>query len=413
MYRRLIGIFLLLLLCGCAAPSPATETATLPATEAATQTPVSDTATPSDDVPDMPAVQADAVQILFVNVGKADMALILAGGKAYAVDTGEKTSVAQAAAALKWAGVDTLSGVFLTHTHSDHIGGMKVLPAFVAVDTVYRASLSEDKKKGGNKIDDAAEDASAALVLLDAGDTVPLSDGVAVTVLGPLVLNTDDDNDNSLVLLLEAFGSRVLLTGDMQFAEEESLLAAGVPLAADVLKIGNHGNPDATGDAFAQAVSPSAAVVSTDTDVDTDSDNPRVRAALSGAAVYSTEGTSLGVLVTLTADGGITVGFPEKQAPSLSLTLTDADREEQRVTVKNMGGDADISGCFLVSERGTEVFVFPDGTTLPAGASVTVGCDAGCDLRFPDEESIFHKKKDDAALLYDAYGNLLARMPVQ
>ena len=100
-------------------------------------------------------------------------------------------------------------------------------------------------------------------------------------MLAPLEKNSEDDNDNSLVMMLHANGKRVLLTGDMQFAEEKTLLASGADISADILKVGNHGNPDATGESFAKAVSPKISVISTDTSVDEDSANERVFDALS------------------------------------------------------------------------------------------------------------------------------------
>ncbi|MEZ4628590.1 MAG: hypothetical protein R2912_11080 [Eubacteriales bacterium] len=45
-------------------------------------------------------------------------------------------------------------------------------------------------------------------------------------------------------------GKSFLFTGDMQFAEEQEIIASGAVLKSDVLKVGNHGNPDATGDDF-------------------------------------------------------------------------------------------------------------------------------------------------------------------
>ena len=42
----------------------------------------------------------------------------------------------------------------------------------------------------------------------------------------------------------------MLLAGDMEFPEEESLMAAGLIPHADVLKIGNHGEDDATSEAY-------------------------------------------------------------------------------------------------------------------------------------------------------------------
>ena len=105
-------------------------------------------------------------------------------------------------------------------------------------------------------------------------------------------------------------GKTFLFTGDMQVSEEQALIASGVSLKADVLKVGNHGNPDATGDDFAALVSPSVAVIPTDTTENADSANPRVFAALPGADIYVTQDFPIGILLTLDAAGNIVVSDP-------------------------------------------------------------------------------------------------------
>jgi hypothetical protein len=132
----------------------------------------------------------------------------------------------------------------------------------------------------------------------------------------------------------------------MQFAEEDTLLAAGIDLSADVLKVGNHGNPDATSDAFASAVSPSLAMISTDTSVDTNSANHRVIASLSGAEVFLTEDYPLGILLTLDDNGNPMVTNPIQQEDSLQLALFALEPDSQLLTLLNYGDTpADLSGC--------------------------------------------------------------------
>ena len=59
------------------------------------------------------------------------------------------------------------------------------------------------------------------------------------------------------------FGQRsFLLTGDMERPMEQRALANGLPLAADVLKVGHHGSNTSTTGAFLDAVSPTFAVIS-------------------------------------------------------------------------------------------------------------------------------------------------------
>ena len=181
-------------------------------------------------------------------------------------------------------------------------------------------------------------------------------------------------------------------------------------LAADVLKVGNHGNPDATGEAFGAAVSPRYAVIPTDRSVDANSANARVIAALGDAEVIVTDETEAGVLITVAADGTLRVSEPRAAAQAFALSIVSVDRGNQTAVIKNNGADADISGCMLFSERGGELFRFPGGTILPGGQTVTVsGEGGGGEFRWTGEAKPWNTKKDDAALLYDPLGNLLSR----
>lgn len=353
----------------------------------------------------------DAVcRVLFVNVGRADAALIQIGTANYLIDTGEDVSIWRLLSALQCMDVERLDGVFLTHTHGDHIGGFQVLAREYSIDRVYRAEISMDKQNGKNKIDQRAEKAGIPVTTLKAGDTVELGNGLAFEVIGPLIYNAEDDNDNSLVLRLAMAGKTFLFTGDMQFPEEQSLLNAGADLKADVLKVGNHGNPDATSDAFGRAVSPDFAVITTDRLVDKNSANARVIAALPNARVYVTDETDVGLLMTVSADGELRISQPAREETGLELCIKAVDRQDQIVTIQNNGADADISGCMLFSMRGGELFRFPEGTRLRSGESVSVSGEGKCgDFEWNGEKKPWSTKKDDPALLLDRYGNVLMR----
>ncbi|MBM6836918.1 hypothetical protein H9X77_01450, partial [Clostridium saudiense] len=172
---------------------------------------------------------------------------------------------------------------------------------------MYRAEISENKKNGENKIDNLSDKLSIPLTKLNAGDEVEITDRISFDVIGPLVLNQDDDNDNSLVMKLVVNGITFLFAGDMQFAEEKTLMDAGVDLSSDILKVGNHGNKDATSDEFAIAVSPKYSVITTDTTVDTNSANKRVKNALSNSEIYITEDYEGGITFTVLQDGNIEI----------------------------------------------------------------------------------------------------------
>ena len=212
--------------------------------------------------------------ILFVNVGKADAAILRFGDTAVLIDTGSAESALKLIAGLNAIGIDRISAVFITHSHSDHLGGLDALSANYRIPMVYSPFYSEADKNGTGKIVKRAKKLALPHQELMAGDVVTITEEVSFAVLGPISLNETDDNDNSLVLRFDYNGKSFLFVGDMQFAEEKELIASSANLKSDVLKVGNHGNPDATGDDFATLVSPAFAVISTNTSVDKDSANP-------------------------------------------------------------------------------------------------------------------------------------------
>ena len=234
--------------------------------------------------------------VLFINVGDADAALIMTETQNFLVDTGRKKTAPQVLAALEKMGVVKLDGVFLTHSHSDHVGGLKEIAQNIPIDTAYCAAIGEQNKKWEMKTPQAIRKAGLEPVLLQAGDQVQAGDAL-FEVLGPLREDMNDDNDNSLVLRLRMQGASFLLAGDMQFVGEQVLLNAGTDLKADILKVGNHGNRDATSPAFARAVSPLLAVISADTTADDNSAHPQVMKTLAPAQILVTQQAKVGILV--------------------------------------------------------------------------------------------------------------------
>lgn len=244
------------------------------------------------------------VSVIFINAGKADSILVIADGKNYLIDTGLSDSVSAIKEVLIKYGVESLDGVFLTHTHKDHIGGLKKIAKDYDIANLYSAEISMDEDDGTNKIEKAAQKSKLELSKLAVGDRVEISDDLYMEVVGPLEYNDEDDNDNSLVLRMYVNGKVFLFAGDMQFAEEQSILDSGIDVSADVLKVGNHGNPDATSEKFAKAVNPEYAIITTDTSVDTDSANGRVKKLFDKVLV--TQDYKFGIKIDVDRDGNIT-----------------------------------------------------------------------------------------------------------
>ncbi len=246
-----------------------------------------------------------ALSLYAINVRKADALLLRSGSTAYLIDTGTEDSFPALLKTLEEEGITHLDGVILTHTHTDHAGGLEyVLGSDIKVDQVYASGYYNKKEKKHPAVK-ALKDTGKDPVWLLSGDSLPL-DGGTLEVLGPLEHDEEKEDNNSLVLLATGGGGTMLLTGDMEFPEEQSLLDAGLIPQVDILKVGNHGEGDATGEDLIAAVRPKAAVISTNTEDEPDTPDPRVMSLLKkyGVTVYQTQETEHGVLITL-KDGKI------------------------------------------------------------------------------------------------------------
>jgi len=264
-----------------------------------------------------PAPAGDAerllVEITAFNVGKADAILVRVGEKTYLIDAGLKKGFGDLALSLERENVTHLDGVFLTHVDKDHGGGMEPLAETdIGIDAFYASPRFFKKSESENQIVRAAAIRGAEVTWLEPGQAVAICEGCLFEVLGPLALDEEEENNNSLVMRLVTPEGCAMLTGDMEKEAEKRLLAAiedplsslWFDLSAAYLKVAHHGRDDATGKKFAAAVSPEIAVISTDSVEEPESASPEVieRLEALGARVYVTENQEKGIKVRL--EGG-------------------------------------------------------------------------------------------------------------
>ena len=154
-----------------------------------------------------------------------------------------------------------LGVIALTHADHDHLDGLHAVLDNFQVGALWVGK--DDERPGFRGL--LAEARSRGVTVLHQAQGAECNwDGAFAEVLWPPDhgIATKKSNDNSLVLRLSDGRVRFLLTGDVEQHAEQELLADGVPLASDFLKVPHHGSKRSSTDAFLAAVTPRTAVVS-------------------------------------------------------------------------------------------------------------------------------------------------------
>ena len=114
------------------------------------------------------------MSLLAINVRKADALLLRCGTSAYLIDTGTKKSADDMLAVLRGEGITRLNGVILTHTHADHVGGLKaLLESGIEIENIYTSKYYVLKKEDGkHPVDKAIKKKDYEVTYLAAGDTL-------------------------------------------------------------------------------------------------------------------------------------------------------------------------------------------------------------------------------------------------
>ena len=246
------------------------------------------------------------VELVAATVGKGDAIVVRAGEYVCLVDTGKAEAQEQLEQVLDQLGVKALDAVFITHTDRDHTGGLKWLrKSGIEIRAIYASRYFPESSEKKHPAVKAAKKLGLEVNWLGAGDSVAMGDsGAVLQVLAPEIEIPDNEDDNSLVMMLDSPDGRVLLAGDMERAEEARLLASGADLRCDVLKVPNHADSDACGPGLIAACESAIAVISTDSAEKSDTPDPVVMKNLekAGCAVFVTQNCSFGVRVVL-SDG--------------------------------------------------------------------------------------------------------------
>jgi competence protein ComEC len=169
--------------------------------------------------------------------------------------------------ALRRLGVVHLDKVFMTHAHSDHFEGLFAVFESIEVDEFWLPSRFNLKPRTRALVGRALQKGVRVLEAGHGARPTPRVGAVKTQLLYPfpdwkkaLVASGSEANDSSIVLRLALGEVSFLLTGDIEAAAEDVLVARGLVERSTVLKIPHHASKSSSTPAFVSAVDPLLAV---------------------------------------------------------------------------------------------------------------------------------------------------------
>lgn len=243
----------------------------------------------------------EPLTVTFLDVGKADAAVLINGDHTLVIDAGETDDGDAIVSFLIDAGVKQVDALIVTHFDKDHVGGAAALLAAVPVRRVLVPDYTGDSNEYetfsmmafGVQVTPEALTKPCAFTLGDCKVTVepPLDYAIAGT-------SDDADNELSLITTVTHGGVRLLFTGDAENDRLTEWIANGQVQPCDLIKMPHHGVYCKMQKDLLTAVSPRYAVIC-DSEKNPAEDKTLSLLAQRGIAVFETKNGN----VTAVSDG--------------------------------------------------------------------------------------------------------------
>lgn len=183
-----------------------------------------------------------------IDIGQGDAFLLNDKGSYYMIDvggpkyktydSGEKILIPY----LKSLGIREIEGIFISHEDKDHMGNLDLVWDNFQVNNIYTNKLNEDSLRKYKPH------------ILKKGDRIKLKSGyIRVIDEG----YDHDENSNSLGLVLDIRGVRIMTLGDLPSEFEKNIKDT-----AHILKLSHHGSKTSTRRDFVEQVNPKVVLIS-------------------------------------------------------------------------------------------------------------------------------------------------------
>ena len=211
--------------------------------------------------------RAGRLHAVAVDVGQGASTVLASQGATALVDCGSSESFInagdEAGDTLNTYGYFGLDYLILTHYHDDHANGIGTLLARVPVDTILVPAPEAADAAIHEKLVTLAERYGCIIAYVTEDTRLPLG-GADLQVFAPI--GQGGTNEEGLTILCTAGDFDLLITGDMNSANEAVLAERKELPDIEVLLVGHHGSRDASSTALLRTVTPEVGIISVGAD---------------------------------------------------------------------------------------------------------------------------------------------------
>lgn len=197
-------------------------------------------------------------QVYFLDVGQGDSTLIQYCNTNILIDGGNLGNGDVIRSVMDYLDIDQIDMALMSHLDIDHVGGILELYESGDISDVYAPFWGESEDM--YELESIYPQLPDSVKILRGGDVVSIDQDLSFECIWP-VLPSSGGNADSLVVLLHAFDTSVLFTGDID-ENVENLLPSSKLQTAQILKVAHHGSRFSTSENFLQGKFFRAAVIS-------------------------------------------------------------------------------------------------------------------------------------------------------
>ena len=242
----------------------------------------------SDSESETPAADHFSLNCTILDVGQGSCAVLESGGEYVVIDTGDTSHAQVPVAFLKRIGVTDIKYVVNTHWDNDHCGATIGLYRNFNCGPLIGADYEADTRtyKSIREMIDGGVEFIAPVP----GQEFRFG-SCSVIVNGPVRYDYEEENSNSISMIVTDGYTRMYIGGDTTVESEEDIIASGADLDVDIYICNHHGSNSSTGKSFVAELTPVDTVISCGKDNDYGHPAKRVLETLqeSGTSLYRTD----------------------------------------------------------------------------------------------------------------------------